>query len=147
MELGEDLAGIEQAARIEGAFQALLLIEVDLVEHGRHEVALFDANAVLARQHAADLDAKTQDVRAEFLSALELARLVRIVKDERVEVAVAGVKDVGAAQPVLLRELAHMRQHVRQALPRNGAVDAVVIGRNAANRGKSRLASGPEGEA
>src|SRR5262249_10946643 len=85
VELREDLAGIEQALRIEGAFQSLLLVQVDLVEHRRHEIALLDADAMLAGEHAAHLDAIAQDVRAEFLGALELARVVGIIEDQRME--------------------------------------------------------------
>src|SRR5262249_10512051 len=53
---------IEQALRVKRAFQALLLVEVDLVEHIAHEIALLDADAVLAGEHAAELDAGAQDV-------------------------------------------------------------------------------------
>src|SRR5260221_2586046 len=102
MELREDLAGIEEPVGVEGAFKALLLIEIDRVEHDRHEVALLDADAVLAGEDAADLDAQPQDVGAESLGTLELARLVGIVEDERVEIAVAGMEDIGDAQPVAL---------------------------------------------
>src|ERR1700720_4229681 len=86
MELREDLAGIEQPVGVEGAFEAQLLIEIDLVEHDRHEVALLDADAVLAGEDAADLDAEPQYVRPERLGALELAGLVGVVKDERVKI-------------------------------------------------------------
>ena len=95
-ELRKHLAGIEQALGIEGAFQPLLLVEVGLVEHRVHEVALLDADAVLAGQHAADLDAKPEDVGAERLRALEFARLVGVVEDQRMQIAVAGVKHIGA---------------------------------------------------
>src|SRR6187549_3276260 len=37
------LAGIEQTLGVEGAFQPLLLVEVDLGKHRRHQVALFHA--------------------------------------------------------------------------------------------------------
>ena len=105
----EHLAGIEQALVVEGAFEPLLLVEIDLGEHRRHQVALLDADAVLAGEHAADLDAEPQDVGAERLGALELARLVGVVEDERMQIAVAGMEDVGDAQAVLLRQLAHAR--------------------------------------
>ena len=82
-------------------------VEVVLVEHLRHQVALLDADAVLAGQHAADLDAEPQDVGAESLGRLELARLVGVIEDQRMQIAVAGMEDVGDAQPVLLRQLAH----------------------------------------
>jgi hypothetical protein len=47
-ELREDLTRIEQRAWVEGALQALLLIEVDLIEHRVHQVTLLDADTVLA---------------------------------------------------------------------------------------------------
>src|SRR5579883_2998688 len=61
------LAWIEQALRIEGAFEPLLLVEVDLGKHRRHQVALLDADAVLAGQHAANLDAELEDIGTERL--------------------------------------------------------------------------------
>src|SRR5206468_3638453 len=96
---------------------------------------------------AADLDAGAQDVGAELLGARKLAWIVGVVEDERVEVAVAGVEDVGDAQTVFLREPAHPRQHLGEAAPRDRPVHAVIVGRDAADRGEGRLAAGPEGEA
>src|SRR5581483_456953 len=46
------LAGVEQQLWIEGAFQALLLLEVDLGEHLGHQVSLLNADTVLAGQDA-----------------------------------------------------------------------------------------------
>ena len=70
-----------------------------------HRVDLLDADAVLARDRAADLDAKLEDARAEGLGAFEIAGFVRIEEDQRMQIAVAGMEDVRAAQAVLLREL------------------------------------------
>ena len=55
---------------------------------------------MLAREHAADVTHSLQDFRAERLGPLELARLVGVVEDQRMKVAVAGVEDIGDAQPV-----------------------------------------------
>ena len=66
------LARIEQALRVERAFQALLLGEIDVAEHLRHQVALLDADAMLAGENAAELDAKPQDIRAERFGLLHL---------------------------------------------------------------------------
>src|SRR6478672_957670 len=88
VQLWEHLVGVEQALLVEGAFDALLRVQVDFREHHRHQIALLDADAVLAGQDAADLDAKFQDVGAELLGALELALLVGVVEDERMQVAV-----------------------------------------------------------
>src|SRR5262249_6435692 len=91
----EDLARVEQRIGVEHALHPLLLGQIRLVEHCRHEIALLDADPMLAGEHAAYLDAKLQDVRAERLRAFELAGIVRVVEDERVQIAVAGVEDVG----------------------------------------------------
>ena len=76
VQLRKDLAGVEDLGGVEGALDALLLVQVVLVEHHRHQVAL-DADAVLAGQHAADLDAQLQDLGAERLGALELPGSLR----------------------------------------------------------------------
>ena len=60
-----------------------------------HQVALLDADPVLAGQDAADLDAEPQDVGAKRLGALDLAGLVGVVQDQRVQIAVAGMKHIG----------------------------------------------------
>ena len=95
--VGIDLAGIEQAFRVEGALHPLLLLQVVLAEHLAHQVALFHADAVLAGQHAADPHAGAQNVGAERLRLLQVARSVGIVEDQRMQIAVAGVKDVGSS--------------------------------------------------
>ena len=56
---------IKQALSVEGAFQALLLIEIDFRKHFTHQIALLDADAMLAGQDAAEFDAAAQDVGAE----------------------------------------------------------------------------------
>ena len=50
---------------------------------------------MLASEHAADLDAKLEDLGTERLSAREFVRLVGIVEDQRMQVAVAGMEHVG----------------------------------------------------
>src|SRR5690606_34073971 len=64
MQDGEDLPRIEQVIGVEGALHPLLLLQIRLGEHFRHEIALLDPDAVLAGEHAADLDAEPEDVRA-----------------------------------------------------------------------------------
>src|SRR3954452_20135892 len=86
------LSGIEQALCIEGAFQALLLVEVDLTEHLRHQIALLDTDPLLAAEPAPELDAGAQDVGAEGFGALYLAGLVGVIEDQRMQVAVAGME-------------------------------------------------------
>src|ERR1700732_4767646 len=89
------LAGIEQALGVEGAFDPLLGVEIDLAEHLAHQIALLDADAVLPGQNAAERDACPQDVGAEGLRALHLAGLVGIVEDQRMQITVTGMEHVG----------------------------------------------------
>ena len=49
MQCRKNLARIEQAPVIEGALDALLLVEIGFREHFRHQVALLDAHAVFGR--------------------------------------------------------------------------------------------------
>ena len=44
-------------------------------------VALFDANAMLAREATADIDAKLKDFSAHFLDALQFTGLVPVVQE------------------------------------------------------------------
>src|SRR5437868_5866698 len=97
MQLRKYLAGIEQPVCIEGAFQALLLRQIDFAEHHRHQIALFDTDAVLAGENAADFHAKRENIRAERFRAIKLAVLVGVIKNKRMKVAVAGMKNIGDA--------------------------------------------------
>src|SRR5690349_3349890 len=99
---------------------------------------------MLACQYPADLHTQPQDVGAERFSALQLTFLVRIVHDEWMEVAIAGVEYIGNTQSVLVRHLAHAGEHARQRSAWNRAIHAVVIRRDAANRGKCCLPARPE---
>ena len=113
---------------IEGAFHAHLLVEVDLGELHAHQVALLDADAMLAGQHAADPHAQSQDVGAQLLAAPQLVGIVGVEQDQRMKIAVAGMEDVHDAQAILLRQDAHLGQHLDQLAARHRAVEAHVIG-------------------
>jgi len=60
VQLRKDFARIEQTVRIKRAFQALLVGQITLIEHGAHQVTLFDPDPVLARQNP---PASTQSLR------------------------------------------------------------------------------------
>ena len=144
---GVDLAGVQQMAGVEGALDPLLLLQVVLGEHGVHQVALLDADAVLAGEHPADLDAHAQDIGAHLFHLLQFPRLVGVVQDQRVQVAVPGVEYVGDAEAVLLGQGADALEHMGQLVARDGAVHAVIVRRDAPHRREGRLAAGPEFQA
>ena len=146
MQRGHHLAGVEEALGIECRLERVELGQLGGPELAAHLVDLLDPHAVLARDRAPHLDAELEEVRREGLGALELARRIGVVEDQRMQVAVARVKHVGAAQPVLFRQLAGAAQHMRQSSPRDRAVDAVVVGRDASHCGECGLASRPEAQ-
>ena len=82
-----------------------------------HQVALLDADAVLAGEAAADLDAELQDLGAGFLGLLQLARLVDVEEDQRVQVAVAGMEDVGDARGRSPLQISSMRRSTSGSWP------------------------------
>jgi hypothetical protein len=102
---------------------------------------------MLAGDRAADRDALLQHLGSEELGAVQLVGAVRVEKNERVQVAVAGMEYVRAAQAVLLLHLADESEHFAQALARNGPVHAVVVGRDAPDRRERRFAPRPETQA
>ncbi len=140
------MPGLSRAVLVEGTFKPLLLVEIAFRKHHRHQVALFHADAVFAGQHAADLDAQPQDICAERFRTIEFARLVGIVEDQGMQIAVPGMENIGDAQIVLRGQFLHAAQHQRQLRARDGAVHAIVIWRDASNRREGRLAAGPEQE-
>jgi hypothetical protein len=101
---------------------------------------------VFAGDRAAHGHAGLQDVGAEQLAAAQLVGVVGIEQDQRVQVAVAGMEHVGAAQLVLLLHLLDGEQDVGQPLARNGGVHAHVV-RADAPAGRERvLAPAPEAQ-
>jgi len=63
---------------------------------------------MLAGEHAADIDAQAQDVRAEGLGALDVALAVGVVRGSAVQIAVAGMEHVDHRQTVPLRQIADL---------------------------------------
>src|SRR5256885_9555667 len=63
----EQLARVAELLRVEGAAHAAHRLDVGFGEHFAHEVALFDADAVLAGDVAAGADAELEDLGGERL--------------------------------------------------------------------------------
>lgn len=95
------LAAIEQPVWIEGVLDQMKLPEFGGRELHAHLVDLLDTDAMFAGDGAAYLHAQFENPVAEFLRAFELSWAIGIVKDERMQVAIAGVKHVGNGKSVL----------------------------------------------
>src|SRR3990172_5787304 len=85
----EHLGRVQQPLGVERGLDAHLDVEVGWRELHAHEVALLDADPVLAGQTAADGDAQLEDLPARLLRPLGLSLVVGVVEDQRVQVAVA----------------------------------------------------------
>ena len=94
------LAGIEQAQFIKSVFQCMEGFQFSRFELYTHGVDFFDAHAVFAGDGAADVDAELEDFGTEIFGTFELTGIIGIVEDQRMQVAVAGMEYIGAAQPV-----------------------------------------------
>src|SRR3954454_20457423 len=101
----EDVSGVEQPCRIEHGPDTNLLLKVLRRKLDRHQVALLNADPVLAGETAADLDAELQNVPAGCFSLLQLARLVDVEHHIRVQVAVASMEDSGHLETVAMTDL------------------------------------------
>src|SRR5260370_40167054 len=101
LERGDRLPRIEHARGIERPLHVVEGAELGRAELHAHLAQLLDADAVLARDGAADLDAQLEDAPAHFLAPLQLPGLVGVVEDAWMDVAVARVEDVAAGEAVL----------------------------------------------
>ena len=122
------------------------LVEFVLVELDAHLTDLLDPHPVLAGDGPSDLHTQLQDLAAQFLGALQLSGVVGVVKDQGVQVAVAGVEDVGHRQSVFLGQFRRAAQYLGQEAAGDGPVHAVVVRGQAAHRGEGGLASLPEAQ-
>ena len=68
---------------------------------------------MLAGDAAAGVDAEPQDLGAEGLDPLSYSWLTGPVKNQRMQIAVAGVEDIGHRQAMAGAEPLDRRQHLR----------------------------------
>ena len=140
----KDLAGIQRAGGIHGIVDAAHEGEVRVGEEQRHEFALFHADPVLAGEAAADFDAITDDFGGGFEGAFELFGVARIVENDGVKIAVAGMEDVADVKAELLADFLNAAKSLRKFRAGDDAVEYVDAGGDAAERAESVLAAFPE---
>ena len=83
----------------------------------------------------------------ERLGAFERAGFAAVEKNERMQIAVAGVKDIRATQPSFARHLADAAQRFAEPAARHDAVLHDEIRRQAADRAEGALAAFPNRDA
>jgi hypothetical protein len=98
--------GIAQRARVEDIAQVGHRGKGSGPEAGRHELGFFYSYAVLTGYRAAQFEAGQEYVAAGVEHAGDLLGIVLIVEQQRVNVAVTGVHEIGNAQLVAAADFA-----------------------------------------
>ena len=147
VERRNELARVEQPGRVKRRFQGEHLRVFCRRELHAHAVELFHAHAMLAGDGAAHGHAGFQNVGPKQLAAAQLIGVVGIKQNQRVQVAVARVEHVHAAQLVFFFHRLNGQQDVGQALARNGRIHAHVVGADAATGRKGVFAPTPKAQA
>ena len=132
---------------IEGEAHALHGVKVRGREHLQHVLRLVGADAVLAGDRAARLDAVLQNLSGDLDGALRLAGHALVVANQRMQVAIAGMEHVANPQPRSYGQVANLPEHFRQPRSRHDAVLHVVVRRHTAHRGERRFAAPPDARA
>jgi len=141
VQCGDSLAGIEQTELIERMLDRVEDSEFRCAELHTHLVDFLHTHAMLPGDSAADLHAQYQYRRAELLGTPELIVVIRIEHDQRMQVAITGVKHVSSLQGKLLRASRDAGQYLAQPLAWDGAVHAEVVGHDAAHCGERCLST------
>ena len=102
---------------------------------------------MLAGDGAANVNRQFKDFGTELLGAFEFAGAVGVIQNQRMQIAVAGMEYIHAAQAVFGRQRGDCIEHRRQRFLRYRAVHAVVIGRHPPCSRKRSFAPGPEAQA
>ena len=81
-------------------------VKIGVAEKQRHEFIFFHAHAVFAGQRATQLDTIAEDFMGSGDGVFKLPRIARIVEDDGMQVAVAGMKDIADGETVFLADAA-----------------------------------------
>src|SRR5205823_5234283 len=103
-----------------------------------------DTDAVLAGERSPGAHAGAQDIAARRQDTLYLLRVALVEEDARVQVAVAGVEDIGDAQVVPGGDIGDLAEDLRQAGARGDAVLGRAGGGEPPDGANALLARHPE---
>src|SRR5262249_32473772 len=93
---------------------------------------------------AAGVYASAHDLPAPSQPPLRRPRYTLVEQHAWVQVAIAGVKDVGDRKSMALADLSDLAQYLGKAGARHNPVENVVIRRQPAQRADRRFAASPE---
>src|SRR3984957_16086987 len=116
MQCRNRFARIEQAEFVERPLHGEERIAFGAGELDAHRIDFFDAHTVFAGDRAAELDAEFENVRTETVGAFPFARPIRVEQDQRMQIAVARVENIHAAQSILFLHFLDSAQHFAEVL-------------------------------
>ena len=143
--VGNTLPGLEMPLRVEGAAHQLHRVEVVVGVHPRHVLRLVHADAVLAGDRAAVLDAEVEDRAADLLGRLGLRPSTASSKSTSgCRLPSPAWKTLATRTPDVAGELGDRREHLGQRGARDDAVLDDVVGADPPDRGERGLAALPD---
>ncbi len=145
--VGTALPGLSRPSGVEGLLHAMEGLQFRGRELHAHLVDLLDADAVLAGDGAADCDAQLQDLGAEGLRRSSSPGSLASYRISGCRLPSPAWNTLQQRRPYFCLHAGDGRSTSRQALARDGAVHAVVVGRDAAHRRERGLAPRPEAQA
>ena len=110
------LIRVQQLCRIKGCFNPKECVPLFFIKLYTHGIDLFDPHTMLTRDGAAQRNAGFENFIAEVFCTVPLVFIRTIKQNQRMQIAVAGVEDVGDAEAVFLPPLAQC-QHGGACLP------------------------------
>src|SRR6266852_5233305 len=116
-----DFTGITELLGIEDLPEAIHDLKVIVGEQPGHAIFLFQPNTVLTAQHAAKIDAGTEDRFPGLQHTLDLLSIALVVQHQRVQIAITSVEDVRNTQTVCGTDLLETPESLGQARTRNHA--------------------------
>src|SRR3984885_6030239 len=140
----ENFTGIEKSFGIERIADAAHQIELNFAEEQRHQMVFLHPDAMLAGDGSAHLNAKSNDFAGRCDDAFEFIFIPSVEQYNRMQVAVAGVKNVADFESVLSANFGDAAQRCGQFGAWNHAILHVICGANSADCAKGILAAFPQ---
>ena len=97
----EHLAAIGDFIGVDRPPQRLHNIDFHFAKHCWQIIAFLHADAVLASDRSAEIDAERQDLARQRLGSFQRAGFASVVQNQRMQIAIARMEDVGYVKLVL----------------------------------------------
>ena len=120
--LSNQFAGVQDEVRVECALDLTHGFHALFAVLQLHPGQLAEADAVLARERAAQLDRTAEDVVHRLVDALRFFFVAQVADDRRVHVAVACMAERADRDVVILRRLLDDGEECRNLASRNGRI-------------------------